>query len=60
MTAAYDSVRNDGTLNVADNVISGEINADSTQTETENRAMEVNVKSGSSDFDPLLDRKSVV
>ena len=54
VTASHDSVSNEGALNVADNVISGEINADSTQTETENRATEINVNSGRLDFDPLI------
>ena len=54
VTASHDSVSNEGALNVADNVISGEINADSTQTETENRATEINVNSGSLDFDSLI------
>ena len=54
VTASHDSVSNEGALNVADNVISGEINADSTLTETENRATEINVNSGRLDFDPLI------
>ena len=54
VTASHDLGSNEGALNSAANVFTGEINADSPLTKTENRATEIKVNIGMLDFDPMI------